>query len=71
MKVSIYVRKDCHLCEEAISFFKTKKNMIEVEIIDIDLSQELINQYNDFVPVIKYNNQTFYPPIDYKKLELI
>ena len=45
--------------------------MIEVEIIDIDLSQELINQYNDFVPVIKYNNQTFYPPIDYKKLELI
>ena len=52
MKAVIYIRKDCHLCEEAINFFKTKKEMIEIEIIDIDSSKELINQYNDFIPVI-------------------
>ncbi|MBI51700.1 MAG: hypothetical protein CL779_00580 [Chloroflexi bacterium] len=71
MKAIIYVRQDCHLCEEAINFFKKKKKTIEIEIIDIDLSKELINQYNDYVPVIQYNNQTFYAPLDYKKLELI
>ena len=51
--------------------FKTKKEMIEIEIIDIDSSKELINQYNDFIPVIQYNNQIFYAPVDYKKLEQI
>jgi glutaredoxin len=71
MKVIIYIRQDCHLCEEAINFFKKKKKIIEFEIIDIDSSQELSNQYNDYVPVIKYNNQTFYAPLDYKKLELM
>ena len=51
--------------------FKTKKEMIEIEIIDIDSSEELINQYNDFIPVIQYNNQIFHAPVDYKKLEQI
>ena len=69
MKVIIYIRQDCHLCEEAINFFKKKKKT--VEIIDIDLNKELIEQYNDHVPVIIYNNQTFYAPIDYKKLEIL
>ena len=31
----------------------------------------LINQYNDFIPVIQYNNQIFNAPVDYKKLEQI
>ena len=71
MKAVIYIRKNCHLCEEAINFFKTKKEMIEIEIIDIDSSKELINQYNDFITVIQYNNQIFYATVDYKKLEQI
>jgi len=74
MKIIVYFRERCHLCEEVIHYIQNiQKNnkCLEVELIDIDSSSELLKEFNDFVPVIKFNGQIMHAPIDYKKLSLI
>ena len=52
--VTIYTRKGCHLCERAESIVAEarKKIAFDLEILDIDLSAELKEKYNEVVPVI-------------------
>ena len=52
--VTIYTRRGCHLCERAESIVAEARKTIpfDLEIVDIDLSAELKEKYNEQVPVI-------------------
>ena len=52
--VTIYTRRGCHLCERAESIVAEARAKIpfDLEIVDIDLSTELKEKYNEQVPVI-------------------
>lgn len=53
-KLIMYGRDECHLCAEMISSLKTlqKETPFLLEIIDIDKDKNLVERYNDRVPVL-------------------
>ena len=55
----LYVRKDCHLCSEMISDLNKLqvKLCFYLEIIDVDSSQNLVEKYGEFVPVLMGKNE--------------
>jgi len=52
--VTVYSRKNCHLCDVAMESLETLKSELkfEIEKIYIDGDDELINKYGEEVPVI-------------------
>jgi glutaredoxin len=52
--VTVYSRKNCHLCDVAIENLETVKFELkfDIEKIYIDGNDELINKYGEEVPVI-------------------
>jgi len=52
--VTVYSRKNCHLCDLAIESLESVKSELKFEIdkIYIDGNTELINKYGEEVPVI-------------------
>ena len=52
--VTVYSRKNCHLCDVAIESLKTVKTELnfEIEKIYIDGDAELTTKYGEEVPVI-------------------
>ena len=52
--VTVYSRKNCHLCDDAIETLETVKTELnfEIEKIYIDGETELTNKYGEEVPVI-------------------
>lgn len=52
--VTLYTRVGCHLCEVAAAGLDTVARELgfEVDAIDVDLDLELLERFNDFVPVI-------------------
>ena len=52
--VTVYSRKNCHLCDVAIESLETVKTELnfEIEKIYIDGETELTNKYGEEVPVI-------------------
>ena len=57
--VTVYSRKGCHLCDDAYITLQSMRAELnfEIEVIDIDQSQELVNLYSDQVPVIHIDGQ--------------
>ncbi len=51
--VTIYSRKGCHLCEEALHVLQEMKNELKFEIVEIfiDGDEELEKQFGEQVPV--------------------
>jgi len=51
--VTIYSRKGCHLCEEALSVLQKLKNELHFEIVEIfiDGDEELEKRFGEQVPV--------------------
>jgi glutaredoxin len=52
--VTVYSRKNCHLCDVAMESLETVKSELkfDIEKINIDGDDELINKYGEEVPVI-------------------
>lgn len=52
-RVRIYVRQQCHLCEEAVAVARTvaAEHGTGVELVDIDDDPALRDTYTDQVPV--------------------
>ena len=52
--VTLYTRKGCHLCDEAMVEFQALATelAIEVEVVDIDIDPTMRIQFNDIVPAI-------------------
>ncbi len=53
-KITIYSRKGCHLCDDAINTLESLREELnfEIDVIDIDQNAELVKLYSDQVPVI-------------------
>ena len=49
--VILYTRKDCHLCDDALSILS--EHGITPEIVDIDENPELQKEFDTCVPVVK------------------
>ena len=56
MKIRIYSRQGCHLCEHAIDLVESFRD--DSEVVDVDSDQELIAQYGHRVPVIEIDGQS-------------
>ena len=52
--VTIYSRKGCHLCEEALTILLGMKNELKFEVVEIfiDGNEDLERQFGEQVPVI-------------------
>ena len=54
--VTVYTRKDCHLCEDAIatvrSVVESVDPSVEIELVDIDQNKLLRAEYGDRVPYV-------------------
>ncbi|MEZ5174778.1 MAG: glutaredoxin family protein [Acidimicrobiia bacterium] len=53
--IRFLTRKACPLCDEALAAIGpiAARAGVEIELVDIDLDLELLNVYNDRVPVIE------------------
>ena len=53
MKVTLYTRRGCHLCEEAEQVIRrVAEGRAEVELIDIDADPSITDRYTVRVPVV-------------------
>jgi uncharacterized membrane protein len=72
IEVTVYLRKDCHLCEVVLSQLEELESSIphHVNIIDIDEDTKLRNQYGFNVPVVLIGPYRLLAPIEKKDLEI-
>jgi len=57
--VTLYTRRNCHLCEEAHGVLRQARRRaeFELEVVDIDTEAELRRLYDREVPVIAINGR--------------
>ncbi len=68
IKYNLYSSEGCHLCEEALAFFKNVKPLSEVNIIDIVEDDKLVELYGISIPVLESINsdeKLFWPFTQY------
>lgn len=53
-KFTVYVREDCHLCQQMILALNNLPGQVsfDFQVIDIDLDPELIAMYGEKIPVL-------------------
>ena len=59
IRLSIYIRPACHLCEDVISQLVQLQSeySFDFHTINVDSSPQLVAQYGTKVPVVTYENQ--------------
>lgn len=74
-RVVLYTRKHCHLCDELKHqlVLLQQETDFEIEELNVDLSEELRERYNERVPVIEINgHEVFDYPLNTKRfLEIL
>jgi len=56
--LTVYSRQGCHLCEVLIERLLSQvRDRLEIEVIDIDGSEELRKVYGERVPVLEYGGR--------------
>ena len=61
MKIVVYGRPDCHLCDEAldeIAAIVSEADGVEVESVDIERDDELMRAYLERIPVVEADGET-------------
>ncbi len=53
MRVVVYTRQACPLCDEGIAVARAVFGADNVDLVDIDLDLNLLERYTDRVPVIE------------------
>ncbi|HLW68084.1 MAG TPA: glutaredoxin family protein, partial [Gemmataceae bacterium] len=55
VRVVVYTRQDCHLCEEAGTFLQREQARLgfQQQWIDVDQNEELRALHGDWVPVVE------------------
>jgi uncharacterized membrane protein len=71
-RVTLYSRKDCKLCDQALSDLEALQDKIphELIIVDIDEEPELLASYGERVPVVEAGPYKLDAPFDLRKLEV-
>ena len=72
IEVTLYTRKDCHLCEETKNHLQELQSNIphKLNIVDIDSDPKLRNLYGLNVPVILIGPYKLMAPIEKKDIEI-
>ena len=62
MHITIYTRKDCHLCDEAKSVLQkfASEFPLEIEEVDVDRDSDAVQKYSDEVPVVFLDGQKLF-----------
>ena len=70
LTVTLYTKKDCHLCDQAKEDFKSLKNKIPHRLVEVDVEsdQALQNAYGQTIPVIEVGPYRLTAPFDKQKL---
>ncbi|MFT4670917.1 MAG: thiol-disulfide isomerase/thioredoxin [Pseudohongiellaceae bacterium] len=72
VKIVFYTTLGCHLCEEAQQQLRqlVTVQVVEVEAVDISISEDLVTLYGTRIPVLKNlkSGQELDWPFDYAKL---
>ena len=56
--VVLYTREGCHLCDDAITLLKKYDGLYpQLEVVDIDASPDLKEQFNTCVPVVEIDGK--------------
>jgi glutaredoxin len=55
MKVVLYTRRGCHLCDEALAVLK--RHGLAPRLVDIDADPALRDRYNECVPVVEVDGK--------------
>ena len=61
MRIVVYGRRDCHLCDEATSAVEelvSGVEGVEVEVVDIERDDELMLRYLERIPVVVADDVT-------------
>jgi glutaredoxin len=72
LKITIYSKPDCHLCEEAKAIIErfSDRYPLEIEMINIEQDPTLYEQYRNDIPVIFLEGRKLFKyRVDEKKLE--
>lgn len=57
-RVIVYTRRNCHLCDEAMSLLESyRSNLPPLETIDVDSNPTLVAQFGSCVPVIEIDGK--------------
>jgi len=59
VRVVVYTRKNCPLCDEAIDFLKREQGRsgFQLALVDVDSSDALHELHGDWVPVIEVDGK--------------
>lgn len=71
MRVTLYIKENCGLCEKAEDVLKRARKIIpfEQELVHIEDSPALFNRYGERVPVVVVGGQEVASaPVDEKRL---
>ncbi len=71
IKVEIYSKSDCHLCDEAKSVLLKVQKEIPFDFIEVDITRnrKLFTEYKEQIPVVFINNRkAFKYHVDEKEL---
>jgi glutaredoxin len=54
VRVVLYTRKGCHLCEDAYAFLRHEQRRFgyQLEVVDVDAVSDLVVRYGEKVPVV-------------------
>jgi glutaredoxin len=55
LKVVLYTRHGCHLCEDAHGLLL--RHHLQPQVVDIDGDPTLLEQFNECVPVVEINGK--------------
>lgn len=55
MKIVLYSRRGCHLCERAEDMLASRA--AEISVIDVDDSSDLVRQFGTRVPVVEVDGR--------------
>jgi hypothetical protein len=61
LKIVVYGRPDCHLCDEAldgVAAIVAGTTGVEVESVDIELDDDLMRRYLERIPVVVADGET-------------
>lgn len=72
ISVSLYSRKDCHLCEQVLADLASLQGEIphQLAIIDIDENVKLYKQYGNVVPVVVVGPYRLQAPFTFEDLQI-
>jgi len=72
LSITLFSRKDCHLCEDVIDNLSVLQEKFphHLYIIDVDDDPEIQTTYGDVVPIVEVGPYTLRPPIVARELEV-